>query len=430
MENLPRLRPLEVIRLPEEEGASFLLRDPEGYSDDELVLSEAALFVAAHLDGRHTLEDLRRGFRERYGDAPPPEAIHDLIRRLDDAAMLETPVFEERRRAQHESFRDAAVRVPSHSGAAYPEEPEKAAEAMTGFFHDAREMEETGDRPPGVLRGLVAPHIDLRVGGPCSALAYRLLDDAPEVETVVVLGTSHACPHPAWIVTDKPFETPLGTVPVDEEAVRRLSAAASSSPEDLYLHRKEHSIEFQALFLAEFIRRGRPLRMVPVLCGSIRGESQPSADGAAAGSGLVLPDGSPAPASAPPLPTPPSVETDTFMRELRALIEERGNRILVLAGADLAHVGPRFGDPGALNDEGLSYLETQDRNTLALVAAGDAEGFFDAVVADGDPRRICGLTPVYGLLAALPGARGKVLCYEQANDPSGTVSYASVGLWG
>ena len=435
MENLPRLRALEVIRLPEEEDASFLLRDPEGYSDDELVLSEPALFVAAHLDGEHSLEQLHQGFRERYGDVPPPEAIQGLIQRLDEAAMLETPAFAARRRDQHESFRAAAVRAPSHAGAAYPAEAGEAAETVAGFYRDAADLEEAGERPAGTLRGLVAPHIDLRVGGACSALAYQLLAEAPQVDTVLVLGTSHACPHPAWIVTDKPYETPLGTVPVDEEAVRRLSAVAAPSVEDLYLHRKEHSIEFQALFLADLLRQGRQLRMVSVLCGSIRGTGPASLFGdgdeaPARRSGILLADGSPAPASASPAPEPPSAEDDPFLREIRALLEERGDRMLVLAGADLAHVGPRFGDPGALNEEGLAYLEGQDRATLARVVEGDATGFFYSVVTDGDPRRICGLTPVYALLAALPGAKGKLLCYEQANDPSGTVSYASVGLWG
>ncbi len=195
------------------------------------------------------------------------------------------------------------------------------------------------------------------------------------------------------------------------------------------------------MFLADLIRKGRPLRMVPILCGSIRGEV-PSSSGAVAsvasgteGAGLVMPDGTPAPPSSmpsvpePPAPEPPTVDGDKFLAALRDLAAERGDRLLLVAGADLAHVGPRFGDPGALNEEGLTYLEGQDRATLASVVDGDAVGFFHAVMKDGDPRRICGLSPVYALLAARPGLRGKLLCYEQASDPTGTVSYASVGLW-
>jgi hypothetical protein len=49
---------------------------------------------------------------------------------------------------------------------------------------------------------------------------------------------------------------------------------------------------------------------------------------------------------------------------------------------------------------------------------------------DNDPRRICGLSPIYGLMSALPGTRGKVLRYEQTTDDTGTVSFASMGVWG
>ncbi len=400
MTKLPRLRTLEVLHMPEEEGANYVLRDPEGYTDDELILSEPALFVAAHCDGDHDRGQLREAFEKRYGKPPKPEEVQMLLDRLERAGMLETLAFEARRQSSHDAFLAAPTRSAAHAGTSYPADPEEARQAVRRFEELAASMEEPGERPAGALRGVVAPHIDLRVGGPCTALAYRLLAEAPAVDTVVVLGTSHACPRPAWIVFDKPFETPLGQVPVDAEACRRLGGTESRTPEELYFHRREHSVEFQALFLAALRERGRDLRMVPVLCGSLRDPaSEPSG-----GSG--------------------------FLAALRGFLAERGDRAVVVAGADLAHIGPRFGDPGPLNPDGLSYLENEDRETLARVAAGDPAGFYASIMAGGDPRRICGLSPVYGLLSALPGVKGKVLRYEQATDDTGTVSYASVGLWG
>jgi len=400
MTKLPRLRALEVLHMPDETGPSYVLRDPEGYTDDELILSEPALFVAAHCDGDHDRGQLREAFEQRYGKPPKPEEVQMLLDRLERAGMLETQAFEERRRSSHEAFQAAASRPAAHAGTSYPADPEEARRTVRGFEEQAAKMEESGKRPEGTLKGLVAPHIDLRVGGPCTALAYRLLAEAPAVDTVVVLGTSHACPHPAWIVLEKPFETPLGPVPVDAEVCRRLAATAPAEGNDLYYHRREHSVEFQTLFLASLRERGRDIRIVPVLCGSLRDPASTGADGTG------------------------------FLAELRKVLAERGERAVVAAGADLAHVGPRFGDPGVLNPEGLSYLEKEDRATLARVAAGDPAGFYTAVMADGDPRRICGLSPVYGLLSVLDGVSGKVLRYEQATDDTGTVSYASMGLWG
>jgi AmmeMemoRadiSam system protein B len=405
---LPRLRPLEILRLSEEEDASYLLRDPEGYSDEELVLSEPALFVAAHADGEHTLDQLRESFARRYGDAPDENQIKDLLDRLGAAYMLETDAFHERRHRLHEDFHTAPTRPATHDGICYPAGTDEAVLALESFYEKATTLEEEGDRPGGRLRGLVTPHIDLRVGGPASALAYRLLDEAPEAETVFVLGTAHGCPHPSWIVLEKPYETPLGTVPVNEEACRRLAEAAGTPTDDLYYHRKEHSVEFQAVFLAWLRRMKRNLEIVPVLCGSLR----------------VL-DG-----EEPQEPVPPIVGEDPFLVELARLVEEHGDTAIVVAGADLAHVGPRFGDSEPLDEEHLKLLEKKDRQTLEAVVRGDPRAFFTSVTEAGDPRRICGLSPIYGALAVLPGVLGKVLRYEQAVDSTGTVTYASVGLWG
>jgi AmmeMemoRadiSam system protein B len=140
---------------------------------------------------------------------------------------------------------------------------------------------------------------------------------------------------------------------------------------------------------------------VPILCGSLRGEE--------AGARL---------------------EDDPFLAGLRELLSERGDRALAVAAADLAHVGVRFGDAEPLTPSQLELLERRDRETLHTVVAGDAAAFRDAVLEAGDPRRICGLAPVTGLLSVLGPVRGKVLRYEQADDPTGTVSYAAIGLWG
>jgi len=399
MDVLPRLRPLEILRLPQSDGSeTFLLRDPEGYAEDELVMSEAALFVAAHGDGEHTLEQLGRNFEQRYGRPLNVEQAQAVFDRLEAAFMIESPSFLEERERARRAFLDAPLRRAAHAGRSYPAEADAARNAANEFFNHAAEIEEPGERPSGTLAGLVAPHIDLRVGGPATALAYRMLEDASTVNTVVVLGTAHGCGRPGWIVTDKSYETPLGTVPVDVDAYQRLVRAAPTEPEDVYYHCKEHSIEFQAFFLAALRDRGRSFSMVPVLCGSLRTSSA-------------------------------ALDDDPFLTELRDFLKERGDSALVIAGADLAHVGPRFGDPEPLSDLQLQLLEKKDRVTLELVRRGDAPGFMDNVLQAGDPRRICGLAPIFGLLAVLESVTGKVLRYEQATDDTGTVSYASVGLW-
>ena len=65
---------------------------------------------------------------------------------------------------------------------------------------------------------------------------------------------------------------------------------------------------------------------------------------------------------------------------------------------------------------------------LRAVAAGDPLGFFGAVSLDGDARRICGLSPIYTFLRALPAVEGRLLRYTQWPDPEGAVTFCAAAF--
>ena len=116
---------------------------------------------------------------------------------------------------------------------------------------------------------------------------------------------------------------------------------------------------------------------------------------------------------------------------VRTLVDELGPRVVIVAGADLAHVGPRFGDPLALGPELREELEKTDAASLDLSAQGDAAGFWKQVTSDLETRRVCGLSPIYAMLRTLPTAsRGSVLHYEQTidGDDGSIVSHAAVAF--
>jgi len=100
--------------------------------------------------------------------------------------------------------------------------------------------------------------------------------------------------------------------------------------------------------------------------------------------------------------------------------------VAFIAGADLAHMGTRFGDPEPIGPAELETIGREDRAMLEHVEAGDTEGFFESVRRDNDRRRICGLSPIYTLMRALGGARGSLRRYGQWPDPEGVVTFASV----
>jgi len=97
--------------------------------------------------------------------------------------------------------------------------------------------------------------------------AYRALAEAlrPEVTTFVLLGTSHAPMNRPFAVCAKAFDTPLGALEPDHEAIDELAAASRFDlREDEYLHKGEHSLEFQAVFLRHALgQRAAGVRIVP-----------------------------------------------------------------------------------------------------------------------------------------------------------------------
>jgi len=192
---------------------------------------------------------------------------------------------------------------------------------------------------------------------------------------------------------------------VDHEVVEALVRRA---PGELFAaelaHRVEHSIEFQAVCLRYLHRTREDVRIVPILASFVhecltRGRD-PATQPAIAG---VL----------------------DALRETMAAVPRR---YCLIAGADLAHVGPRFGDPEPVSRARLARIEVEDRALLSLVTGVDPGGFLAAVAADGDSRRTCGLSPIYTVLATLPAGRGRLLRYGQWPDPEGVVTFASVAF--
>ena len=99
-----------------------------------------------------------------------------------------------------------------------------------------------------------------------------------------------------------------------------------------------------------------------------------------------------------------------------------------IAGADLAHLGPFFGDEQPVDDSLLERLFADEKERLSLLEQGSPGAFHRAVHDRGNPDRVCGASPIY-LAAGLAGGAGEVLHYGQAAAPDGSqvVSFCSVG---
>ncbi len=395
----PKLRPVEPLPVEVEGRTLVALNDPDRYCDETALLDPGALGLVALLDGTRTVPELY-AWLEQNGAEVTLDGLQSLVDSLDGCLLLENARFLSAKRQREEAFAAAPVRRAAHAGSAYPGEPQAARSFLQGIVDHA---DRTESAP---FRRLIAPHIDLELGAPIHASAVRAIEAAGRPDLVVVLGVCHAlCDH-RFIACRKDFETPFGRVPHDGEFLDALEERFGRPLTNGQIaHQTEHSVEFQALWLAHLWPEDPPT-IVPFLVGSFHD--------------LI--------ASA----TSPSSEPDveSFVGALRRTLDAEARRCLVVASVDLAHMGPRYGDPAGLDADGESALERADTALLEPVLKGDAEGFFRAVAADGNARNICGVAPIYVTLRLGEGA-GRLLRYGQGRiDPEtgSVVSYVAASF--
>jgi hypothetical protein len=324
-----------------------------------------------------------------------------IVDSLDALYLLQTERFREARQEIVERFAAQPERPCILAGQSYPGSPEALGSFLTEMTAASPEAA-SGEANP--LFGLVAPHIDLSVGKRSYGQAYGLLKEtAPSL--VLILGVGHhlgACP---YSVSSKTYETPLGPLSADREAVeelRRQGGAAVAG--DDFVHRSEHSIEFQALFLRHGLTRVEP-RIIPVLCGSL-------------------------PACLPEYSRQAFLDkAGHFLEGLRRALGAASGRALVVAGVDLSHIGPKFGheQPAkALQSE----AEGHDRALLECLVNLDAEGLWRESRRVQDRYNVCGFSALATLVEILPRCTGRILDYEMhhQSEARSAVGFAAVAF--
>jgi len=400
---VPRRREdLEIIRTSYKGSAAILVRDHLGLVDEPVLLQGEAAELFGLLDGRRTVRDLQIALvRSRGGQLVDSGLLEQIIREFDSAGLLHSLGYEARKNRLLAEYARLEVRNPSHAGASYPAEPGRLRAYLDAILEGAGE-----ERPGGgslSVVALIAPHIDLETGKKVYASAYRALGGL-KPRRVVLLGTGHSLEDGVFGLTEKDYVTPLGRVTTDREAVGRLRSAGNGclSSSD-FPHRREHSIEFELIFLQHVV--GSPFSLVPILCGSVSQHlervSRPAAIPGVAG----------------------------FLSELRRLREEDPSGTLFVAGVDLSHIGPKFGH----RERAAALLLDAKAHDLALLrafAAGDAPGFWAESRRVGDRYNVCGMSALAFLLEILPGATGSLLAYDfwMEEPTQSAVSFAAAVL--
>ncbi|MFN0207730.1 MAG: AmmeMemoRadiSam system protein B [Planctomycetota bacterium] len=394
---IPPLRPLDTFPFEESNGQKRVgIRDPLGVVEGILWVSPEAFLIAAHFDGQRDAKELADIISVAAGQRVSAAIIEKVFDIFSKRGLLMDAVFHKAFENLREEFARTPARAAAHAGSNYPEEPDEFRIRVGGILAEAWDQPRDG----GELLGLIAPHIDLERGMLTYAQAYGAMREIGKVDRFVILGTSHGPVSSLIVPTRKDYNTPLGPARTDRAAVDRVAVALGENAyDDEFAHKNEHSIEFQTIFL-KLIHPNAEI--VPLLCGSLRS---------------IIEDHH-SPAGVP--------EVERAVEAVRAALDD-DKKTVIVAGADLAHVGPHFGGP-KLSEELLKHTEKGDRDALDFAAARDAEGWYRSVASGGDPRNTCGLSPIYFLLRLLDRGQGQLLSYRRCESPEQCVTISAMSF--
>jgi AmmeMemoRadiSam system protein B/AmmeMemoRadiSam system protein A len=258
------------------------------------------------------------------------------------------------------------VRKPLLAGLWYPAGQAELSALVQGYLDQARPPD-----PHGRVLGLVAPHAGYPYSGPTAGWAYKLVAGKP-YDTVVVISPSHHIGFPGVSVYDQGgFETPLGTMPLDQDFIARLKRVDPSVEYFPRAHAKEHAVEVHIPFLQTALPRAR---LVPL----VMGDQSPHAAAKLAAS------------------------------LARAVVESRGKAVLLVASSDLSHYHPKA-QARAMDEKVRAAIQAMAPKDLQTCLS---EGTCEA----------CGGGPILAVMQAaqaLGATQGKALALDDSSTVSG-----------
>jgi AmmeMemoRadiSam system protein B len=379
----------------------FLLRNRRIPSDQGVCLPREWGILLPLLDGRRSLDDICS-----LAAGMTRATIERVLLALDGIYLLDNERSRARRKILVEEFRQSHLREPICAGGVYSAEPDGLARQLDLLYTQdggpggPKPFAPTGAEPRLVL----SPHIDYRRGRHSFAWAFKELAERSSATIYVIVATSHYS-FSRFVLTLKDFRTPFGLTKTHRDFVDLLvDVYGREAFDDEYAHHPEHSIELM-LPLLHHARQGRPdYTIVPLLVGSF---------------GDTIDEGS------RPCEDPAIARMISALRQAEASC---GEKVCYVVSGDLAHLGPKFGDRHPVTSATSDSCRAADHRLLEEAASADPDRLFGVMHQERDERRICGFPPLYVALSAARPAPGRVVCYDQFVDRSGSeiVSFASM----
>lgn len=433
----PKLRrvrgfPLPMQRPDGEKVMMLGLADAQQISPKMVATVPASQGVLPLMDGTRTLEEIV----SEVGHGLTLEFLQPFVAQLDDAGLLQGPVFEamyEEMKANFDkedvlppgvsaAFADQVVAAKAGEGEELTDEqkaergPDALREVLDQWIDSA--LKEADDPAFETLpAAVVAPHIDYPRGWMNYAQIYGRLRVVDRPDRVVILGTNHFGEGTGVVGCDKGFESPLGVCPVDTGLLETLKAqlgedASARLLEHRYDHEREHSIELHIPWIQHCIGPDEQGNHVPVFAALVH---DPSVNGGESydGNGLGFED---------------------FVSAMKATLDKIGGKTLVVSSADLSHVGPAFGDQKKLAGEDAEavaareQVTTHDREMLQMLLDGKPDDLVASMSWQQNPTRWCSIGNLTATMRLVEPNEVKLLGYVAAMDQQGAamVSHAAM----
>lgn len=413
----PKLRPVRGFPAKVGEQVLLGLADARQLSDRMVVTSPAVQFVLPYLNGEHTLEEIV----QQVGRGLTRQVLETLVAQLDDAALLFGPKYDVMLAKIHADF-DASPILPPASTAAFADAlvsqelgenatdaqktelgPTKLREAFDKWI--AQVLENVPNPSVDVLpKAIIAPHIDYARGWMNYAAVWGRLRVVDRPDRVIILGTNHFGLGTGVVGCDKGYETPFGQCPVDTMVVDHLGRKLDRLFEHRFDHEREHSIELQIPWIQHCFGQddaGNYCKVFGALVHDPAVNNGESYDGQ----------------GVPFMP---------FVEALRDVIASLPGRTLVVASADLSHVGPMFGDQQAITTDdtgpGADFRNKvlgHDREMLELVRQNKPDELVSSLAWQQNPTRWCSTGNIAAALLATRPADVEMLNYAAAMDQQG-----------
>ena len=156
------------------------------------------------------------------------------------------------------------VRNPAVAGFFYPADSETLASDLARYLSGAPKSINA------VPKALIAPHAGYIYSGQVAANAYATWrSQKDQIKRVVLVGPAHRVAFQGIAApTAEAFDTPLGKVPVDRDAITLIHDMPQVVLNDK-AHRQEHSLEVHIPFLQQVLGN---FKLLPLVAGKVSGE--------------------------------------------------------------------------------------------------------------------------------------------------------------